>query len=364
MATQAIVPAEQGYRAIQEYARSGEIMSRFVEVLGQYNAPAYVSSVLIAVSNSDKLQQCSPQSIITSAMRAATLRLSCDPATKQAHLVPFWDNKTKKNKATLIIGYKGFYDMAMRTGRYRFINTPRIYEGMTVEEDVLTGMHKITGHRTSDTVIGYMLYFQMLNGFEKSVYMTVEELTAHAERYSKTYQYEGTFWHSDFDKMCVKTLIRLGLSRWGYFDPNDALAITATETPDEDGNLPDPVQIEHKPRQQRSVQQNMKDLGFDTETKTAAQLAHEDAAQRFSQDEEVIDIDFTEDEDTAPAITPLDAAKAVAIKRAGGVVTTLGSIDKEELKPIRDYLMSLDPTPGLSTVQMGQLDAIKLILAQ
>ena len=99
---------------IVEYMRSDIVRERFADALGaERNAAPYITSVLLAVANSDKLQECSYQSIYTSALRAATLRLSCDQSTGQAYLVPYGKN------ATLIVGYKGLYDLAIRTGRYR-----------------------------------------------------------------------------------------------------------------------------------------------------------------------------------------------------------------------------------------------------
>lgn len=210
--------------SLSKYARSAEIMERFRDVIGSArDANAYVSSVLIAVANNNTLQECTPQSIISSALRAASLRLSCDPATGQAHLVPF------KGKATLIIGYKGLIDMAIRTGKYRYLNAFPVYEGMEVTEDLFKGIHSLKGGRKSDIIIGYMLAFELLNGFSKTFYMTHQEVEKHAMRYSKSISREDSLWKTDFDKMAIKTVIRLGLRKWGYFDPSDIQHIDADE---------------------------------------------------------------------------------------------------------------------------------------
>lgn len=258
---------------IKNYARSPEIMERFAEVLGNYNAPAYISSVMLAVANNNKLQECTPQSIITSAMRAATLRLSCDPSTGQAWLIPFG------KKATFVVGYKGIKDMALRTNKYRFLNVARIYEGQTVNEDQLKGIHTIDGFRNKNSkVIGYLLFFELLSGYSKTFYMTADEIIEHAKKYSKSYGRSDSVWKTNPDAMMAKTVMRLGLTKWGYLDPNDAMVMGAVDEDDlEDETLPDPddVTIEEKPK--RTVKENMDDLGFDDQSTVDAEF--EDAPQ-------------------------------------------------------------------------------------
>lgn len=231
---------KNNHNAIVKYAKSQDIMQRFADIMGDKNARAYVSSVLIAVGQSPDLQECTPQSIVVSAMRAATLKLSCDPATKQAHIVPFGKKGSKNRRAQFIIGYKGIYDMAVRTGKYRYINDMPIYEGEIVTEDRMTGMHSLSGMRSGDGVIGYFLYFEMLNGFKKTFYMTHEEMLAHAMEYSPSWDafkskfYPGSAWADEFVKMGCKTVIRLGLGRYGYFDPYDVAAITLEPSEEND----------------------------------------------------------------------------------------------------------------------------------
>jgi len=256
------VKQENNLKAIM---RSSEIMTRFAEVVGNNGAGGYVSSVLIAVSQNDKLQECSPNSIIACALRAATMRLSVDPATGQAYLVPF------KGKATLVIGYKGIYQMALRTNKYRFINLIDIYESDVLIENPMTGnivlqrgdTQLVPGkHRGEGAVVGYMLYFEMTNGFTKTIYMTNEECDAHGAKYSKNYAYEGkpnkdSMWHKDPPAMFKKTVMRMGLLKWGYLDPFDMLAIKEDT---EEVDYLEGVEIQEvKPH---SVDENMRALGF------------------------------------------------------------------------------------------------------
>lgn len=239
---------------LRSIMRSPETFSRFAEILGQHNASAYITSVVLAVANSEQLQQCSIPSIVTAAARAATLRLSCDPSLKQAHLVPF------KGKATLVVGHKGYFDMAQRTGKYRVLNDFRVFDGQEVVEDQLRGTIEIQGHRASDNVIGYGFYFEMLNGLKKVLYMTNGEIEAHGKKYSKTWNYPTSLWHTNFEAMARKTVTRLCLSRYGYLDPNDVLALSAVD--DTEAVEGEYAEIE-QPR--RSINQNLRELGFPEE---------------------------------------------------------------------------------------------------
>jgi recombination protein RecT len=244
---------------VRGYLRSPEIMERFAEAIGQHQASAYISSVLLAVANNETLARCTPQSIAVSAMRAATLRLSCDPATGQAHLVPF------KGKATLIVGYKGLIQMALRTNKYRYINVYPIREGHEVSEHWKTGHHSLGGKKVSDTVIGHLLSFQMTNGFEKTIYMTVEEIHEHARKTSKSYNYSDSPWKTHTFEMEQKTVIRLGLGKWGFFDPHDVLAMSQAD----DIDLPETVAVKSDPvARSRSTAETVRDMGYEVDENT------------------------------------------------------------------------------------------------
>jgi len=205
---------------------------RFAGVIGERAAGAYISSVMIAVKESKHLQECSLESIYVSALRAATLKLSVDQSTGQAYMVPF------KGRATLVVGYKGLYDMAVRTGKYRYINVGPIYEGMEVEENPITGFHTIsrTGTLNKDKVIGWIGAFEMnpergqVTGFGHTIYMTVEEIHAHAQQYSKSYNDPKSPWKTETHKMERKTVLRLLIRRWGYLDPADVQALEEVES--------------------------------------------------------------------------------------------------------------------------------------
>lgn len=250
---------------LKSIIRSDDVKKSFIDVMGnEREGNAFISSVLIAVANSDALQKCTPLSVISSALRAATMRLSCDPTSGQAYIVPF------KGGATLVIGYKGLIHMALRTGKYKYLNVGPVYQGEEVIEDRMTGMHSLGGARTGKEVIGYLLYFELNSGFKKSFYMSREDIHAHAKRYSKSYGREDSAWKTNPTDMEKKTLIRLGLGRWGYFEPHDAAMIAQTETePEEyiDAELADAVdqaeQAEPEPdKPMYTPEEIMSQLGF------------------------------------------------------------------------------------------------------
>lgn len=254
--------------------RSSNSIERFAEALGNDRiARAYVGSVLLAVSQNDRLMACTPGSIIHSALRAAGLQLSVDPSLGHAYLVPY------KDTCTFITGYKGYKNLALRTGRYRIINVAEVYEGQEVVEDQLKGIHTIKGLPSYEkgkwVPIGYMLYFELKDGYSKTFYMTVEELKAHGERYSKTWSRSDSLWHTNPKAMYEKTVTRLGLNKHGYFNPTDMLGLAETM---EEESLEEAEAIEGEWMEQAEQEQAEKkaELAEKTTDELNAMLGFED----------------------------------------------------------------------------------------
>jgi recombination protein RecT len=220
--------------AIQKTTRffmSPGVRERFIEILGKQNAGPYIASVLIAVGNSKKLQECTIPSIFHAAERAASLRLSVDPSSGQAHLVPY------KDKCTLIVGYKGYYDMAVRTEKYRYINVHEIYEGQTITPDLFSGeinQSSLGGSPISNRVIGWLGVFEMRSGYSHAIYLTVEEVHKHAARYAQSYNYTDSPWKTETAKMERKTVLSMLIRKWGYLDPTDVMHLEAIEEGEEE----------------------------------------------------------------------------------------------------------------------------------
>lgn len=215
---------KNGLAKIKTYAEMEEVKKRFVNLLGDRDGRAYVESVVIAVANNENLQQCSPKSIMVSAMRAASLRLSVDPIMKQAHLVPMG------KEATLIVDYHGLVQLSVNTGYYQIPpNVFEVYEGEEVKMERFSGRVDITGERVSDKVIGWCGYFKAKNGTERWLYMTNEECDTHGKKYSKAFNSPKSGWQTEREKMRRKTVLRLLVSRWGNFSPHVQNVIMADE---------------------------------------------------------------------------------------------------------------------------------------
>lgn len=223
------------YDKIKALAHNQATITRFSEMLGSKpHAISYISSAMLAVANSNDLMECTPSSVFNSVMRAAALRLSCDPAMKQAHIVPYYNKKLGKREAQFIPGYVGLNQMAMRTGKYRVLNCSYIREGQIIDIDELTGVPHIHGQRTGDAILGYFHYFELFDGFKHILYMTVAELKAHGEKYAAS----NPLWKTNFDAMARKTVTRLHLLRNGILDPYDRTILeAAAEDIPQDGEI-------------------------------------------------------------------------------------------------------------------------------
>lgn len=246
------------YLAIKKYAKSEEIKQIFRGIVGDDHAESYIYSVIVAVSASDKLQECTPQSIMRSAARAATLGLSCDPALGQAHLVPYG------NEATLIPGWRGIRDMAYRTGQVAKINVDFLAEGQEWVEDQMTGDAHIEGKPTSNKPIGYFAYLKTLSGREHYLYMTVEEIHAHKEKYAKGYNRSQSAWNTDFHKMALKTVLSQLLKQWATLDPTGAMVANLEYATQGLDDLPDPENVTIiNPHEGKTNSELMAEMGFD-----------------------------------------------------------------------------------------------------
>jgi recombination protein RecT len=217
------------YRQLKELMTRDEIKLRFSEILGQ-RAGAFMASVLNTVYLDNNLQECDPNSIIISAMTAAALDLPVDKNIGQAWIIPYGDGNGSK-KASFQMGYKGYIQLALRTGQYVDLNVTEIYEGEEVKVDRLTGRIVLNGKRTGSNVVGYVTYFRLLNGFEKYYYMSREDVVKHAEKYSKGYHSNSSKnpWKSAFDEMAKKTCISACLRKYGLMSVQMQSAIRKSD---------------------------------------------------------------------------------------------------------------------------------------
>lgn len=214
---------------VKVYLSNDNVKNRFNEVLGK-KAPQFIASIINTVGNSKQLQECEPASIISSAMVAAALDLPIDPNLGFAALVPYNDNKTGIKYAQFQMMYKGFIQLAIRSGQYKKMNVAEVYEDELLEYNPITGElifvsdFKETSQRKNgekDKIIGYYAFFELNTGFRKELYMTKENCINHAKEYSASYKqdlkkgWSSSKWTTDFDAMAKKTVIKLLISKWG-----------------------------------------------------------------------------------------------------------------------------------------------------
>lgn len=196
---------------LSSFLNSSDINKKVEEILGSRKSTFFTSLIQIANSN-DLLKNAEPQSVLNAGLLATSLNLPLNNSLGHAYIVPFKNNKANKIEAQFQIGYKGLQQLAMRTGLYLDIDAKLVYEGQYVEDDSFKGYHFNWKGKKSNTVVGYASYFRLKNGFESLHYMSKEDLERHASRYSQTYKRGFGNWKDDFDKMGLKTVIKLLLN--------------------------------------------------------------------------------------------------------------------------------------------------------
>lgn len=212
------------------------------------NSGAFVASIIDLYNGDNYLQQCDPKAVVMEALKAATLKLPINKSLGFAWIIPYNNSVKTENGWEKVLqpqfqmGYKGYIQLAMRTGQYRFINTDVVFEGELRAVNKLTGEIDFSGEKTSDKVIGYFAYIELLNGFSKTIYSTKEKIEAHAKKYSPSYSSKNGNWTNDFDGMAKKTVLKNVLSKYGYLSVEMMSAFDHDSQPDFNGQ-----EIENKP---------------------------------------------------------------------------------------------------------------------
>lgn len=213
MSNQQIATQQQ---SVKQFFAQDIIKNKVQEVLGQ-RSNQFITTVLQIASSNDLLSKSDPVSILNAAMVAATLDLPINQNLGFAYIIPF-NQKQKdgsyKTVAQFQLGYKGFIQLAQRSGQFKTISATPIYDGQLIESNPLTGFKFDFTAKKSDIVIGYAAYFELLNGFQKTLYMTVDEMKAHGLKFSQTFKKGYGLWNDDFDSMAQKTVIKLLLSKF------------------------------------------------------------------------------------------------------------------------------------------------------
>lgn len=211
------------------------------------NKGTFTTSLMELATSDEKLLQCAPNALMAEALKAASLHLPLNKQLGQCYILPFKNHGVMT--PTLVVGTKGYLQLAMRTGKYETINSDVVYEGELKGYDKVTGNLDLSGVRTSNVPIGYFAYMKMKNGFSKLLYMSLYEVCLYAKQYSPTVKFsekatpatlkelalkqaasgvsDGVGWYSNFESMALKTVLRRLLSKWGELsiENNDILNI-------------------------------------------------------------------------------------------------------------------------------------------
>ena len=216
-------------QALKNMASSPAVQKRFADVLGD-KAPAFLAGVIGAVNTNKQLTAADPNSVLASAMVAATLNLSCVPSLGQAALVPYKNNG--KMYAQFQVMTRGLIQLAQRTGQYRNINAGDVYEDEFLASDILTGEVQFKsvqgGFRDQgdeEKIIGYFAYIETVTGFKKTEYWTKEAVMHHRDKFAKS---QNGPWSTNFNAMARKTVLKSLLNHYGPMSVDSQLA-TAIE---------------------------------------------------------------------------------------------------------------------------------------
>lgn len=261
MAVNNTLQKSQKRLGIGSYLTGDAVKQRINQVIGGKDGQRFISAVISAVQANPALQECTNQSILSAALLGESLKLSPSPQLGQYYMVPFND-KDRGKVAQFQLGYKGYIQLAIRSGQYKKLNVLAIKEGELVKfdplnEEIVVNLIEDEEQREAAETIGYYAMFEYTNGFRKALYWSKNKMEAHALKYSQGYKNDKTkgtaytFWSKDFDGMAYKTMLRQLISKWGIMSIDMASAIDADMAViNEDGtkdyvdNDPDVIEIE------------------------------------------------------------------------------------------------------------------------
>jgi recombination protein RecT len=238
MAVQNSLVKKQQSNTFSAYITQDAIKNKINQMVGSKDGQRFITSIISAVSTNPTLAECDHGSILSAAMVGEALKLSPSPQLGQYYLVPYQDKKRNCKVAQFQLGAKGYKQLAMRSGQYLDIDVIEIKAGEYLGRDKYTGKHKFEFiedevKREELETIGYLAYFELLNGFKKTLYWTKEKMEKHADSYSQSFSLEkykqlqegkipkdelwkySSFWYKSFSEMAEKTMIRQLISKWG-----------------------------------------------------------------------------------------------------------------------------------------------------
>lgn len=241
---------QSGKMTFSNYLTQDGVKAKINQMIGGRDGQRFITAVISAVSNNPALAECDHSTILSAAMLGESLKLSPSPQLGQYYMVPFKDKKNKRTVATFVLGYKGYLQLAIRSGYYKKINVLALKEGELVSFDPLNEVIEAViiedeEAREAAPTIGYYAMFEYMNGFKKGMYWSKKKMILHADKYSPAFSKEATkardpkynkvsfadyeagkvpagdmwlyssFWYKQFDDMALKTMLRQIISKWG-----------------------------------------------------------------------------------------------------------------------------------------------------
>ena len=258
--TKSLTPTQVGVMNFTKSINSSYVQNQLKQVLGK-NAGTFATSLVEVFTNDTQLQKCDQKKVIQEAIKAATLKLPLNKQLGYAYILVFnnWDKASRKSVPTpqIVLGYRGYIQLAMRTGQYKNINADVVYEGEMVGRDKLSGAIDLSGEKVSEKVVGYFAHFETVNGFSKTLFMSLGEMAGYALKFSPSFkrnaeknplptvdalcdmandqavngpQQGKVGWEGDFNSMAIKTVLRRLLSKYGYLSIEMMSALAEDES--------------------------------------------------------------------------------------------------------------------------------------
>ena len=231
-------------KSITEFLNRVDVTANIEQALGKDNRQRFITGVISAVNTNDALKDCTNGSILSGALLGETLKLSPSPQLGHYYLVPYND-KDKGRVAQFQMGYKGYIQLAIRSGQYKKLNVLAVKKGELEYFDPLNEDIKINlmidkwDEREEAETIGYYAMFELVNGFKKAIYWSKKQMENHATKYSPGYKAKKgyTFWEKNFDGMAYKTMLRQLISKWGIMTIDMQSAFESDMTFTDDNGL-------------------------------------------------------------------------------------------------------------------------------
>lgn len=275
------------------YLTNDAVKNQINNVIGGKNGPRFISSIVSAVQANPALQECTNPSILSAALLGESLNLSPSPQLGQYYLVPYANNDANTTEAQFQLGYKGYIQLAIRSGQYKKLNVLAIKEGELIRFDPLNEEIEVRliqdeEKRENAQTIGYYAMFEYTNGFRKAMYWSKAKMFAHAKKYSPGYRKDlskgtqYTFWSKDFDGMAYKTMLRQLISKWGVMSIDLQSAIDADMAVIREDGTKDYVENEQDIVQDQAFQETVPEENIEKEKNVDQREAADPAAAFFN----------------------------------------------------------------------------------